>query len=65
MKVLPVFSPNDHLINTHSKAGKEKWEVFAWAVRDVMAKAGGLRKDDQPYIYISREAEVRANDVQV
>ena len=27
----------------------ELWEVYAWAVRDIMSKASGLSKNDQPY----------------
>lgn len=27
----------------------EKWEVFAWAVRDAMSKASGLEKVDAQY----------------
>jgi len=30
---LPPFKPNDHLFETHKDKGKEKWEIFAWAVR--------------------------------
>ena len=32
------FLPNDYLFETHKDKGKDKWEIFAWAVRDVMAK---------------------------
>jgi hypothetical protein len=27
----------------------EKWEIYAWAVRDIMSKASGLTKNDQLY----------------
>ena len=48
MKVLPPFIPNDYLYETHADKGKEKWEIFAWAVREVMADAGPLEKSDAP-----------------
>lgn len=32
------FLPNEYLFETHKDKGKEKWEIFAWAVRDAMAK---------------------------
>lgn len=44
--VLPPFKPNDYLFEKHTKDGQEQWEVFAEAVRDVMAKFGNLEKCD-------------------
>jgi len=38
---LPPFQPNDYLFKNHADKGTEKWEIFAWATRDVMAKVGG------------------------
>lgn len=26
----------------------ERWEIYAWAIRDIMSKAGGLIKNDMP-----------------
>ena len=46
VSVLPPFKPNDYLFSKHGKEGQEKWEVFAEAVRDVMAKQGNLKKCD-------------------
>ena len=40
---LPIFVPNDYLYKTHADKGKEKWEIYAWAIRDIMMKAGGLK----------------------
>ena len=34
---LPIFVPNDYLYTTHADKGKEKWEIYAWAIRDIMA----------------------------
>jgi hypothetical protein len=36
--VMPDFQPNDYLFETHKDKGNERWEVLAWAVRDVMMK---------------------------
>ena len=44
--MLPVFKPNDYLFEKHADKG-ERWEVFAWAVRDVMLKTGGFKPCDQ------------------
>ena len=38
---LPPFLPNDYLLETHKDKGASKWEIYAWAVRDVMSKASG------------------------
>ena len=43
---LPIFIPNDYLFETHKDKGKEKWEIFAWAVQDVIAKVGNFDKTD-------------------
>lgn len=45
---LPDFQPNDYLFETHADKGKERWEVYAWALRDVMARAGGFDLCDTP-----------------
>lgn len=46
---LPPFQPNEYLFQTHANKGKDKWEIFAWAVRECMADAGNLIKNSQPY----------------
>ena len=48
VNVLPPFKPNKYLLDKHRKPGQKDWEVFAWAVRDIMAKHGGLKLNDQP-----------------
>lgn len=45
---LPPFLPNEYLYTKHKDKGTEKWEIYAWAVRDVMAKFGNLIKTDMP-----------------
>jgi hypothetical protein len=47
VNVLPPFLPNDYLYEKHKDKGNNKWEIFAWAVRDVMAKFGGFEKATQ------------------
>ncbi len=46
---LPTFVPNDYLYTTHADKGKEKWEIYAWAVRDIIAKNGDFEKSEIPY----------------
>lgn len=43
---LPPFIPNEYLFETHKDKGKERWEIYAWAVRDAMSKYGDLPKCD-------------------
>ena len=38
---MPEFTPNDYLLTKHADKGKSDWEIYAWAVRDAMAKASG------------------------
>ena len=40
VNIMPDFEPNEYLFTKHADKGQERWEVFAWAVRDVMAKSG-------------------------
>ena len=42
--VLPPFLPNEYLLKTHADKGKSEWEIYAWAVRDAMCKAGNFKK---------------------
>lgn len=49
LNVLPDFQPNEYLFEHHKRSGdyhedgseNERWETFAWAVRDAMIKASG------------------------
>jgi hypothetical protein len=41
---LPLFVPNEYLYETHKDKGTEKWEIYAWAVRDIIAKSSGKPK---------------------
>ena len=49
VNVLPPMQPNEYLWKAHADKGREKWEIFAWAVRDVMAKVGKFGKHDQSF----------------
>merc|ERR1712159_259869 len=44
--ILPDFQPNEYLFETHADEGKERWEIFAWAVREVMSKKSGIPTSD-------------------
>ena len=62
--MLPPFQPNDYLFEQHKDKGAEKWEIYAWAVRDVMAKVGRFGKNDikfgeriQVYKYHTKKAD--------
>lgn len=40
VNIMPDFEPNEYLFRKHADKGNERWEIFAWAVRDAMAKTG-------------------------
>jgi hypothetical protein len=46
MYELPPFVPNDYLFKKFASPGKENWEIFAEAVRQVMSKASGVPTSD-------------------
>ena len=46
---MPDFHPNEYLFETHSDKGDSRWEIYAWAVRDAMCKAGGFKECDDTY----------------
>ena len=45
---MPPFQPNEYLFETHKNSEghedreNERWETFAWAVRDAMITVGGF-----------------------
>lgn len=45
--ILPAFKPNDYLLEKHADKGSEPWEIFAWAVREVMAREGDFKLTSQ------------------
>ena len=44
LHIMPPFTPNDKMLEIHSDKGTEDWQIFAWCVRDAMAKAGNFVK---------------------
>jgi lysophosphatidylcholine acyltransferase / lyso-PAF acetyltransferase len=48
VNIMPDFQPNDYLFETHKDKGNERWEIYSWAVRDAMLKAGGFEACDLP-----------------
>ena len=44
---LPDFEPNEYLFETHKDKGEERWEIFAWAVRDLMMSVGDFQECNQ------------------
>jgi hypothetical protein len=46
MRVLPIFVPNDYMYNTYSNLGKEKSEIYLKVMREIIADATGLPKND-------------------
>jgi hypothetical protein len=38
----PLFEPNEYLWETHANKGQQKWEIYAWALRDMILKDTGL-----------------------
>ena len=46
---MPAFVPNEYLFERHADKGNDRWEIYAWAVRDIMSTAGQLEKSEQPY----------------
>ena len=47
VQVMPPFQPNEYLFEKHADKGKERWEIYAWAVRDAMIKAGNFKPIEQ------------------
>jgi len=44
VKRLPPFEPNDYLLETQKDKGNNQWEIYAWAVGEIMSKSSGLPK---------------------
>ena len=46
LKKFPVFVPNEYLFKNHANKGSDKWEIYSWALRDVMSIGGSITKSD-------------------
>ena len=44
MNVLPDFRPTDYLFEHHADKGKERWEIYAWAMRSILSEQGRFKK---------------------
>lgn len=49
LQQLPDFEPNEYLFETHKDKGQSRWEVYAWAVREIMLEHGQLTSSTVPY----------------
>ena len=41
--IMPDFTPNPYMLEKFADKGKEPWEIYAWCVRDAIAKHAGLK----------------------
>jgi len=44
---MPPFVPNQFMLDKHDDKGEYDWQIYAWCVRDAMAKAGGFELCEQ------------------
>ena len=50
INIMPAFTPTDQMLEMHADKGKEDWEIYAWCVRDAIARQGGFeKKENNPY----------------
>jgi len=38
IKIMPEFTPNAYMLEKHADKGVEPWEIYAWCIRDIIAK---------------------------
>ena len=43
---MPPFVPNQWMLDNHGDKGLYDWEIYAWCVRDAIAKTGRLIKSE-------------------
>ena len=46
--IMSDFEPTEYLYRNFENQGSERWEIFAWALREAMAQQGDFRKCDMP-----------------
>ena len=44
--ILPPFVPNQYMLEKHADKGEAEWEIYAWCVRDIIAKQGHYQLTD-------------------
>ncbi len=47
--VYPLFEPTEYLWEKHADKGKQKWEIYAWAVRDLICNHTGKTACNQHF----------------
>jgi hypothetical protein len=45
--IMPPFVPNQYMLDKHNDKGEFDWEIYAWCLRDAMAKTGNFKICDQ------------------
>ena len=45
---MPDFQPNEYMFKKFADKGKERWMIYAWCLRDAMARAGDFKVSDLP-----------------
>ena len=55
LHIMPIFTPNDFMLEAHADKGEEEWQIYSWCIRDAIAKAGNFNKVDF-YKYDERTA---------
>ena len=74
VNIMSDFEPTEYLFTKHADKGTERWEIFAWAVRDAMAKCGrfelsNLKLSDKvdyyKYMMAYKGAPDRSKDTEV
>lgn len=45
VNLYPIFEPTEYLWEQHADKGKQKWEIYAWAIRDILSKHTGLTEE--------------------
>ena len=46
--MLPDFQPNEYLFENFADKGGERWEIYSWALREIMLKTGDMKPCDIP-----------------
>ena len=46
MKELPVFQPNEYFWKNHSQEGKQRWQVYAETIRNILRDVDGYKLSD-------------------
>jgi len=47
--IMPAFVPNQYMLDAHSDKGQYDWEIYAWCLRDAIARAGEFTLFEMDY----------------